>query len=323
MNRFPVKIVVTNAGTGTARNVVVRDTLPAGLVTQDGKSSIVSNVGTLGAGQSRTINATLKATASGQHVNKASATADGGLTADASTTTMVREPKLTIEKTGPNRLYMGRKATYQIVVKNVGDGDARNTTVEDMIPAGTTVVSATGGATRAGTKVMWQLGTLKPNESKNLSLTVNAPAAGTLTNKATAKAFCASAVSATASTVVAGIPAILLEVIDIEDPIEVGGNETYLITVTNQGSAPDTNIRIECTLEDTMQYVSSSGVTRGSSEGAAVTFAPLPSLAPKAKAIWKVVLKAVDAGDVRFKVTMNSDQLKRPVEETEATNFYR
>ena len=48
----------------------------------------------------------------------------------------------------------------------------------------------------------------------------------------------------------------------------------------------------------------------------------LPVLQPGARAEWQVVVKAVKAGDVRFKVEMTSDQLSRPVEETEATNLY-
>jgi len=113
-----------------------------------------------------------------------------------------------------------------------------------------------------------------------------------------------------------------MEVIDLEDPIEVGSRTTYLITVTNQGSAPDTNIRIVCALEDKIQYVSSGGATAGSIMGNTASFAPLHSLAPKARATWQVVVRGVRPGDVRFRVTMSSDQLTRPVEETEATHLY-
>ena len=56
--------------------------------------------------------------------------------------------------------------------------------------------------------------------------------------------------------------------------------------------------------------------------GNTVTFQPLPSLAPKAKATWRVTVKALKAGDVRFTAVMNTDQLTRPVQETEATHLY-
>ena len=46
------------------------------------------------------------------------------------------------------------------------------------------------------------------------------------------------------------------------------------------------------------------------------------SLAPQSKAVWRVVVAAVRPGDVRFKVVMNSDELTRSVEESEATHVY-
>jgi uncharacterized repeat protein (TIGR01451 family) len=121
---------------------------------------------------------------------------------------------------------------------------------------------------------------------------------------------------------VKGIPAVLLEVVDLVDPVPVGGQTTYVITATNQGSMAGTNITIICTLEDNEQYVSSSGATNGTVDGKTVKFAPLPSLAAGAKATWQVVVKAVKAGDVRFTVKMNTGEFERPVDETEATNLY-
>jgi len=50
--------------------------------------------------------------------------------------------------------------------------------------------------------------------------------------------------------------------------------------------------------------------------------APLASLPAKEKAVWRVVVKALKPANIRFKVTMLSDQLTRPVEETESTNQY-
>jgi uncharacterized repeat protein (TIGR01451 family) len=120
---------------------------------------------------------------------------------------------------------------------------------------------------------------------------------------------------------VQGIPAILLEVIDVSDPIEVGKTETYVITVTNQGSAPDTNIRIVATLDD-QEFVSSSGTTRGAAQANQVVFEPVASLAPGKQATFQLVVRCLKAKDVRIKFSMTSDQLTSPVEETEATRVY-
>jgi hypothetical protein len=56
--------------------------------------------------------------------------------------------------------------------------------------------------------------------------------------------------------------------------------------------------------------------------GKTVSFAPLRTLESKGKATWRVIVRGVKAGDVRFKVTMSSDQLVIPVEQTEATHVY-
>ena len=139
----------------------------------------------------------------------------------------------------------------------------------------------------------------------------------------TATAYCAETVTDSAKTSVSGIAASRLEVVDLEDPIEVGGETTYLITVTNQGSAADTNVRVACLLDDKVQYVTSAGTTPSSVMGKTVSFMPIRSLEPKAKATWRVVVRGSQAADVRFRVTMQSDKQTLPVEHTEVTHIYQ
>jgi len=320
---IPTTLTVTNNGTGPATNVVIKDPLPAGLVTADGKNTLDTNIGTLAAGQSRSVTATLRAQKRGSYTNSAVATADGGLKSEASTTTKVTEPVLTITKTGTKKIFVGRNAEYTITVSNTGDGVANNTVVTDELPANGKFVSASDGGAVAGNVITWNLGSLAAGASKTLSVRVEGLAIGNILNKASVKATCAPAVNAQAETEIAGIPAILLEVIDINDPVELGKEEVYIITATNQGSLNGTDVTITCELEDSQEYVSSEGATKATETGKVIKFAPLPQLAPKAKATWKVTIKAVKEGDIRFKVIMTETQLGRPVQENEATNQYK
>jgi uncharacterized repeat protein (TIGR01451 family) len=238
------------------------------------------------------------------------------------TTTVVSLPVLNISKTGPEKLYIGRPVTYEITVTNTSDVAARDVVVEDTIPEGMTSVKATAGAKLTTSKLIWELGTLEPKTSESLRISYVPTKPGALVNDATASAYCTEPVTASVRTFVTGIPAVMLEVVDIEDPVRIGNRASYMISVTNQGSATSTNIRIACILEDNVQYVSSAGATAGSLVGDTVRFLPLGSLAPQDKAVWRVVVAAVRPGDVRFKVIMNSDELTRPVEEAEATHLY-
>ncbi|MBU1260245.1 MAG: DUF11 domain-containing protein [Planctomycetes bacterium] len=320
----PIKAVfkVENTGTGPANNVRIIDNLPEGLVTAQGSSKIEIPMGSLLAGTSRSVAVTLRAQRPGTFNNKAIAVADGINVESQTVTTMVKKPVLKITKTGPDAQYLDRKLTYEIAVTNTGDWPAVNTIIEDFASGGLHFVKASRGGTLIKDKVMWKVAKLNPGATAKTYVTYMPDGLGTIVNTATASAVCADAVKATVQTQIKGIPAILLEVVDITDPIKVGDDVTYRITVTNQGSAVGTNIAIKAILESEMGYVSNAGATQGSFAGNTVTFAPLPSLAPKTRASWEVVVKAEAVGDIRFKTTMRSDQLTRDVEETESTNFY-
>jgi uncharacterized repeat protein (TIGR01451 family) len=320
---IPVVFVVANSGTGSARNVKIVETLPPGLLTFDGNSKLVFDVGTLTEGQSQQFSAELRATRTGSYTSKAVASSTTGLSAkSAETTTVVDMPVLTITNNGPQRQYLGRTLTYEIIVANNSTIPAKNTVIEDNIPEGVTSTEASTGAKLSGSKLIWELGTLAPNTFKKVRVSYLPTEAGTLTNSATATAYCSEAVTASVNTLIAGISAVALEVVDVDDPVKVGARTTYVISVTNQGSAAATNVHIACILEDNVQYVSSAGATAGSAEGQRLNFFPLSTLAPKAKAAWRVVVRAVRPGDVRFKVVLNVDQLTRPVQETESTYLY-
>lgn len=320
---FPVKFVVSNNGTGSVQGVKVQDTLPAGLTTADGRREVLFDAGTLAAGQSKEQTIQLKASKTGEYVNKAVATSASGMKAEAATTTTVRQPVLAITKSGPEKQYAGRPLTYKITVTNKGDSAAVNTVVEDTIPQGIPAVQASAGGTVSGSKVVWQLGTLAPNASRELTVSYTASQIGTLSNTATARAVCADQVTASATTAIQGIAAVLLEVVDTMDPVEIGSQTTYIITATNQGSIPSTDIEIVATLEEAQEFVSADGATSPTVQGRTIKFAPLGSLAARQKAAWRVVVKAAKPGDVRFTVAMNTAELGRPVDETEATQQYQ
>ncbi len=230
-------------------------------------------------------------------------------------------PNVTITKSCPGLRYLGRDATFDITVTNTGDSAASNVTVTDMVPNGINFVGADNGGVREGQRVVWRVGTLDAGKSMTLKSTFLCNSIGSFTNEAKVT-YCAEAM-AQCSIDVKGIPAILIECVDDPDPIEINGNVTYTIIVTNQGSAVGTNVVVNCTLPAEEDHVSSTGPTQVSAQGKSISFAPLATLAPKAKATYKVTVKGVGEGDVRFKVEMKSDQMDTPVMETESTRIYQ
>ncbi len=314
---------VKNSGSGAATGVVIEDTLPNGLVTDAGSRSIRIPVGTLAAGESRAFKVLANASGTGTFESPAFASAEGGLEAKAdATTTVVTAPALEVAVECTESQFLGRNFTYNYSIENVGDGVANTATASASIPAGTTVVRASDGGRVVGSSVVWDFGTMNAGASKNFSMTVAASTIGRYSSTVTGNASCADSVSDRCTTEVKGIPAILLEVIDITDPVEVGQETTYVITVTNQGTAADSNIRIVGTLPAEQSFVSATGATSGSASGKTVTFAPSGSLAPGASISWRITVRADAQADSRFRVEMTSARLTEPVIETEATNLY-
>lgn len=314
------EVIVTNEGSAPATNVRLTDDLPDGL-TYEGHGKVTSNLGTIQPGASKRVRYDVKAAETGTYTNKASVTGDRGLSASADVKTVVRQPVLTITKEGPETRLLGREITYTITVANKGDGDARNTTLVDTLPTNAEFVNASDGGTMSRGKVTWNLGTLRPDQSREVTVTLRATAKGEVRNVASVRAYCAEA-DGEIVTEVEGIPAILLECVDTDDPIEVGANTTYVITVTNQGSAVGTGVVITCTLAPEQQLVSADGETEDTVDGKKVTFAPIDTLAVGAEAVYRIVVKGERAGDVRFEVSLTSDQMTRPAMETEATRIY-
>ncbi|MCV0335963.1 DUF11 domain-containing protein [Microbacterium sp.] len=204
-------IVVKNTGNAAASNVAISDALPAGLTPVSatytagttGQATIAGqNVqGTIpslapGASSTLTVKATIATTAPiGTLRNNACAVATSSNQACDWDDTRIDKPTtpvLTIVKDDhQGDVSLGQALTYDIVVKNTGDGQAQGVVVSDQLPAGLDFVSGSGPAgttvTATGRTVTASLGSVAPGQSIVLTVKakVNQSAApGALTNTA-------------------------------------------------------------------------------------------------------------------------------------------
>ena len=318
-----IDYTLKNTGNGSASNVRIRHTLPTNLVTEQGYTSYQIKAGTLSPGESITRQVTVKARDLGRFQTSAVVIADGNLHAQSNDAVMtVVKPKLQISCAAPKQAHLRRAVRYRIEATNAGTAVSDSTVVKAIIPAEAEILDIGSDGEKIDDKLVWQLGSLKPNETQQLTFVLSGAEPGTFHTTSQIEGSCAEPASSSTITALKGISAIRLEVIDQDDPIEVGNNVTYTIRVKNQGTAPGTNILLHCDLEDGMEYVDSSGPTKGSVNGSRLEFAPIEALEPQAERTWEVKIKASAAKDARFKVELNSAEMSRPVEETEATHFY-
>jgi uncharacterized repeat protein (TIGR01451 family) len=319
---IPVAVTFQNTGTAPIQDAILVHTFPRGLLTSDGKSRIELGLGDFQPGEIRTVEMELMGVETGNYETLLRATAKDGISASATLATSVVKPELVITADAPKLRYVGNIIEYNIEVQNTGDGVANNTEITQVLSDGTSLASADQGGVASGRTVVWTVGTLNPGQTKVVSTRVVGERIMIARSTTTATAQAADTVRAVMVTDVEGIEALLVEVVDDNDPVPVGESITYDIEVTNTGSLEATGITVEAELTPEMQFVESTGATKSRLEGNKLFFDLLPALPPSAKATWKVRVDAVGEGDLRFRVDVKSDQLERPVSEEESSNFY-
>ena len=232
------------------------------------------------------------------------------------------KPLLALECSTPGEVFAGRPVEVCLTVRNSGTGPESGVSVSLPVPPGAKLVRVTGNGVVSENGATWEVLNLAPKAAQRLCayFAVREPMA--LAFNASASGQVSKPVQSACSTRVLGVPGILLEVVDLEDPIQVGHEVTYDVRVTNQGSAPGTNIRLACQLPGSQEYVSGTGATVVRAQGRVITTEPLAVLAPKAVATWRVVVKALHAADSRFRLKLTSDQFQKSIDEEESTEQY-
>jgi len=231
-------------------------------------------------------------------------------------------PALVLTCDAPDEAVMGRPVRVCLALRNSGDAAEPNATVSLRFPAGATYVSPASTNVSAPGRLTWRFPNLAPGASKLMCASFLLPQPGSMEFASTATGEQVKPLQSSCSTRIAGIPAILLEVVDLDDPIEIGKEVTYVIRVLNQGSATGTNIRLAVTLPESQEFVSGTGSSAVHAEDRTLSMEPLPTLDPKAEASWRVVVKALRADDARFEVALRTDQFTALITEDEATQQY-
>ena len=325
-DRSEFHVTVTNTGTGVATNLQLTDRVPNGMSHESGHPEVTRKIEALPAGSTVTEVFTFTATQPGAASNVVQVTGGRNLQEQVSCDLGIEQPSMSLKMTGPDNRFLGTTATYSLEIRNTGTAPTTGVMVRDTLPNGFTFESANppGNHLPNTNNVSWNLGAMAPGETKTLQVIGRANTSGRQCNVATVQTQRGLNERAEVCTSVEGVAALLLEVTDSPDPVEIGTQTTYSILVTNQGTANATNLKIAATIPDGMEYVSSTGSTaRLVVLGKLVDFDPIPILKPKENLVFTVTVKGVQPGDLRFRVEMNADQLTSPVLEEESTKLYQ
>ncbi len=271
-------ISVGNTGSTPAENVVVTDTLPAG-VTYDSASPVPDfidgqvltfNMGTINDGETKSITIDVTTwSVSGSELNDAAATTDsveGGAgdtnNADSCSSTVLA-PDLVVVKDCPPDIVAGEVATYTVTVENIGTSVAKSVTLNDTLPDGVAYKSATPGySSKYGQVLEFFLGDLAVGESSTVTIEVKGVATeGELENQAAALTSSTEGGEGSINnfdlcTSTARAPDITVEK-SCDWEVISGAQTTYSITVSNHGTSPAKNVVLVDSLPSGVSFVSS------------------------------------------------------------------
>jgi uncharacterized repeat protein (TIGR01451 family) len=315
---------LSNPGDGAAESVKLKVALPEGLEHQRGRVVEV-DIGNLAPKEIRTMQMVCIARGNGAHKCTVTASSDGISSTDTALV-QVLLPKLDLVMNGPKLRYIDRKASYTLKVVNPGSAPASNVAVHEVVPAGFKYHAASGGGSFDETTrtVSWKLGDLLPGQSREVIVDLIPTAPGD--HKLAAQVTTARGLKTDAEvqTRVEGLSALAIEVVDTDDPVEVGGDTCYEIRVSNAGTKMESNVEVVCTLPEQVEFRSAKAGSnlRFRVEGRDVIFEPLSRLAPRADVIYRVQVRSKTAGDARFRTRVRADGLTEPVVREESTRIY-
>jgi uncharacterized repeat protein (TIGR01451 family) len=172
-------------------------------------------------------------------------------------------PVLNLQKAAPNSAQAGDNIQYTLQYSNTGNAIAQAVRLEDVLPAGTSFVSADNGGTESGGVVRWIIGDIPAGGSGSVSIELQADlglADGVkLQNAASISAVNGQPVSASAITVIRSHVELDVTISGSPDPVAPGDQAAFLVSYANIGNQSSANTEVRATLPANVQFAAATG----------------------------------------------------------------
>jgi uncharacterized repeat protein (TIGR01451 family) len=311
------RITVDNFSSADAHHVLVRDRLPRGVdeyvrvepkcektKAKDGLTDLLWDLGTLKAGEQKTIVLVIKPKGSEDVDNRAYVQFEhgqkvttriakpGAMLPTQSAIIPTAKPSVRVRVTAPAQAIRYQSIPFHIEVVNTGSALLRNVVVTDELPAGLEL-GESKPEPKPDKPLTWKLGDLPPQQTRRIDYQLIAKQNGTFRNKVNVSADGGASDSGAAAVTVG----------EAKLKISVSGPERrlinrpilYHITVANLGTIALTNVQVSDELPPGgPEFVSVS--PGGRHEGGFVRW-PLGTLAPGEVRSLSLVLRCPKPGD--------------------------
>jgi uncharacterized repeat protein (TIGR01451 family) len=327
-------VTVTNSGPGTARNVALLDTLPAGVTLSttelsgatgscSGEPAVLCLLGDLAIDQTAEllITATVDPSTQGQLTNAASATSPDDADPENNTAqavaTVVAAADLSVVKSVSGPPVAGGTVEWTIEVGNAGPAVAPDVVLTDPLPAGVTEPVLPADCSLLTGTITCAVGELAVDgtATRVISAAVDPVARGVLTNTASVTATPldvdpANNTSAAAAPIGVQGTLTLAKTADV-DEVAIDAPVTYTVTVSNTGPSAALGVSVTEQLPDGAG-IGSTEVSQGTydADGNVWTVGTVAAGVP---AVLTVVLSFPVAGDRVNTVVASTADAPQPI----------
>ena len=317
-------VIVTNKGDGPARDVLIQEDVPEQLDFRDGYREIEYEVGTLLPNQSRNVRLTLQAKKPGKCQNVIFVSANGGIKSQHKLNLEVIAPSLKAKSAGPNVRFLGREAKHSFSVSNSGTAPATNVELIARLPSGLRYLQSNNKGTynRNLHAVVWELAELRQDIDASVEVVTEPIAVGNQPIKFEAKADLDMRAATEQRLSVEHLVDVFIDIDDVLDPVEIGGETKYRVQVVNQGTKVATNVRLQVDFPNGLKPTAVDGPLANQIRGQQVVFSPIESLKPGSRLSFVVSGQGETAGDHRVVLKMNTDGRSTTVSKEESTRVY-
>ena len=123
-------------------------------------------------------------------------------------------------------------------------------------------------------------------------------------------------------TKIEGTASLVLEVVDLDDPVEIGRETAYEVRVRNDGSKEAQNVGLSIELPRGVKLLNVKGPSQHIVESGLVVFKAMSGLAPGKTAIYQIHIQGTEEGNQRVRTRLTSDSIQEPLTVEELTRFY-
>ena len=314
------RLTISNPGTGQAERVVIQLIPPGGTA----KTATTQPIGTLKPGEVRDLDLELTAREAGELTIQASATAEGGLSADSVKEILCQKPELQLDWRGPETKYAGTLAAYYFRVRNPGTASTEPVTVRVELPEGTQFIAASDGHKHdpKSNSISWRLPSVEAGQEQFMQVRckVEKPGANNFDVIAQTVSGDLSDTKSIQTNVVA-LADLKLEVTDPQGPLPMDESVVYEIRVRNRGTTAAENVSIVGLFSTGIEPTSVEGAQYTIRDGR-VTFNPIQSLPAGREAVLRIRATANQAGTHLFRAEVTCQDLDIKLAAEETTRFF-